>query len=84
MRGAGAAATREHAFCDPPYSFNGWADLLGLLVAVAAVAVLESGEDLDPGAGWQVVRVRRYGGTFVTVVRSSAGPLADPELKGVT
>jgi 16S rRNA (guanine966-N2)-methyltransferase len=62
------------ALCDPPYSFDAWADLLGRLHA--AVAVLESSRPLEEavlGARWELARSRRYGGTLVTVVRAVSG-----------
>jgi 16S rRNA (guanine966-N2)-methyltransferase len=65
----GRAGPFELAFCDPPYAFDDWATLLGSLRA--AVAVLESGEDVAVPAGWAVTKSRRYGGTLVTVVRQA-------------
>jgi 16S rRNA (guanine966-N2)-methyltransferase len=53
------------AFCDPPYSFEGWAEVLGLLDAT--VAVLESSRPLEVPEGLEVVKVYRYGGTLVTL-----------------
>ena len=55
------------AFCDPPYSFGEWRSLLGWLQA--DVAILESADEIDVPAPWEVKRSRRYGGTLVTVVR---------------
>jgi 16S rRNA (guanine966-N2)-methyltransferase len=52
-------------FCDPPYAFEGWAEVLGLLDA--DVAVLESSRPLDVPDSLQVVKVYRYGGTLVTL-----------------
>jgi 16S rRNA (guanine966-N2)-methyltransferase len=54
--------------CDPPYSFDGWAEVFGGMNA--ELAVLESGSEIDVPAPWMVIRHRRYGGTLVTVVRS--------------
>ncbi|HEX8803129.1 MAG TPA: 16S rRNA (guanine(966)-N(2))-methyltransferase RsmD, partial [Acidimicrobiales bacterium] len=51
------------AFCDPPYAFTGWPDLLAVLPADLVVA--ESGEPVDPPAGWSLVREASYGGTWV-------------------
>ena len=55
------------AFADPPYDFDGWGELLGALDA--RLAVLESDRELDVGGGWEVVRVKRYGGTVVTLAQ---------------
>ena len=57
------------AFCDPPYAFGDWASLLGWLQA--DVAILESAEEIEVPAPWEVKRSRRYGGTLVTVVRQA-------------
>jgi len=57
---------------DPPYAFDGWADLLGRLAAKLAddaVVVAESDRPLDLPAGWEKVRERTYGGTVVVFVR---------------
>jgi hypothetical protein len=65
---AGAPAF-DLALCDPPYSFEGWADLLGALRA--DMAVLESSSEIALPVGWVVTRERRYGGTLVTVAQRS-------------
>jgi 16S rRNA (guanine966-N2)-methyltransferase len=57
------------ALCDPPYTFEGWTELLGLLRA--EVAVLESAAEIALPEGWVVTRERRYGGTLVTVAHRS-------------
>lgn len=51
------------AFCDPPYAYDGWDELLGALPA--ALAVLESDRPVTPAPGWELVREGRYGGTWV-------------------
>jgi 16S rRNA (guanine966-N2)-methyltransferase len=61
------------AFADPPYSFDRWEELLAALPAT--VAVLESDHAVDAAGGWEVVKVRRYGGTVVTLVRRTTGAL---------
>lgn len=64
-------------FCDPPYAFDAWPALLGRLPADRAV--LETDRPPEVPDGWEVTRVRRYGGTLVTVVaathRSEEGAL---------
>lgn len=55
---------------DPPYRFDdeSWGRLLG---AVAAeLVVLESDRPIEVGAGWRVLRSKRYGSTVVDLVRS--------------
>ena len=54
---------------DPPYDFDDWADLLGVVEAPFVVA--EAGQPLDRFEGldvlpWDVVRTKRYGRTWVT------------------
>ncbi|HXP33359.1 MAG TPA: RsmD family RNA methyltransferase [Acidimicrobiales bacterium] len=56
------------AFCDPPYAFRAWPELLGRLRA--EVAVIESDRPVEAPASWEIIRNKRYGGTLVTVVRS--------------
>lgn len=59
-------------FCDPPYAFGEWDELLAGVSADLVVA--ESDRPLDI-AGFDVVRQRRYGTTFVTFAEpSSARP----------
>lgn len=51
---------------DPPYDFDRWPDLLARVTAPFLVA--EAGRDLgrlDPIAGWNPTRSRRYGRTWV-------------------
>jgi 16S rRNA (guanine966-N2)-methyltransferase len=60
------------AFMDPPYSYAAWTDLLGALRA--GLAVCESDRAVEPTAGWQVVRVKRHGGTVVTLLQSQGRP----------
>jgi 16S rRNA (guanine966-N2)-methyltransferase len=55
-------------FCDPPYSFDLWDELIPLLPA--DLCVLESGSELTVPDSWMVLRSRRYGSTLVTVVRA--------------
>ncbi len=64
-----AAGTFDLALCDPPYDFEGWAALLGVLQADAVV--IESAEPITLPGGWVVARERRYGGTLVTVAHRS-------------
>jgi 16S rRNA (guanine966-N2)-methyltransferase len=50
-------------FCDPPYAFGAWADLLARLPA--DLVVVESGGPVPLPAGWGLAREARYGGTWV-------------------
>jgi 16S rRNA (guanine966-N2)-methyltransferase len=58
------------AFVDPPYTFDDWPALLQRLRAT--VAVLESNRPVEVGDGWEVLKVKRYGGTVVTMIRQKA------------
>lgn len=57
--------------CDPPYRFSAWAELLCILRTglEPALAVLETAQPIEPPGGWEILRIKRYGGTVVTVVR---------------
>lgn len=55
------------ALLDPPYAFDGWADLLARLPA--PLAVVESDRAVDTGPGWRTTRSKRYGSTVVTIAR---------------
>jgi len=71
------------AFCDPPYSFGDWGMLLRSLPS--DLGVLESSAPIDEEEGWVITRARRYGGTLVTVVRTSPSPApATPRPPGAT
>jgi 16S rRNA (guanine966-N2)-methyltransferase len=52
------------ALIDPPYEFDGWDGLL--LVLQVPFVVAEAGHEIDPPSGWQPVKSRRYGRTWVT------------------
>jgi 16S rRNA (guanine966-N2)-methyltransferase len=64
----GTTASRyDLVLCDPPYDYQGWAELVGRLPA--DLAILESGAEIPPSPGWGVLKTKRYGGTIVTVAR---------------
>jgi len=61
------------ALADPPYEFDGWAELLPAVPA--PLVVVESDRSVDP-AGGTVLRERSYGGTVVAIIRfAGRGPL---------
>jgi 16S rRNA (guanine966-N2)-methyltransferase len=49
---------------DPPYNFDAWEQLLGLVTAGFVVA--ESDREVPAPDGWETVRAKRYGRTWVT------------------
>lgn len=51
---------------DPPYTFDAWPALLGLLHA--HYAVCESGREVVAPPGWQTWRSKKYGRTWSTVL----------------
>jgi len=53
-------------FCDPPYSFNAWGLLLRRLDSRLLVA--ESTGKVEPPANWDVVKIRDFGTSVVTVM----------------
>ncbi|MEO5722808.1 MAG: 16S rRNA (guanine(966)-N(2))-methyltransferase RsmD [Ilumatobacteraceae bacterium] len=58
------------AFIDPPYAFDAWERLLGVVDATTVVA--ESGTEVSAPTGWAVIRAKRYGRTWVTVLERVA------------
>ncbi|MEZ5371875.1 MAG: 16S rRNA (guanine(966)-N(2))-methyltransferase RsmD [Microthrixaceae bacterium] len=55
------------ALLDPPYSWDGWGELWRRLPTDWAVA--ERDVEMSAPEGWELQRSRRYGGTWVTVLR---------------
>jgi len=52
------------ALIDPPYEFDGWDQLLTVLKVPFVVA--EADHEITPPQGWEALRARRYGRTWVT------------------
>ena len=52
------------ALVDPPYEFDAWGQLLAVLHAPYVVA--EAAHEVEAPAGWDLVKSRRYGRTWVT------------------
>lgn len=67
---AGGGRRAGLAVLDPPYALDdeGWEGLLGVLDA--EVAVLESDREVGIHERWEILRVRRYGTTVVSLVAS--------------
>ncbi len=64
---AGAGEEVDLVLADPPYRFDGWTPLLAALRST--VVVVESDREIDLGDRWELVRGRRYGGTWVGIAR---------------
>ncbi len=60
------------AFADPPYGFDQWPALLANVHAGFVVA--ESSAELESSDGWEAVRVKRYGRTWVTFFQPAPSP----------
>ena len=58
------------ALIDPPYEFDGWDHLLAVLQVPYVVA--EAGHEIEPPLGWEAVKSRRYGRTWVTQLQRVA------------
>ena len=75
VRGGSAAGTVDLLFADPPYTFEGWTDLLACVhdglhrddSDEVGIAVLETPGPIEPGPAWEILRQQRYGGTVVTL-----------------
>jgi 16S rRNA (guanine966-N2)-methyltransferase len=62
------------AFADPPYEFAEWPRLLELLTVDVVIA--ESGRVIEPVAGWEQRRSKRYGRATVTHLERLAASAA--------
>jgi 16S rRNA (guanine966-N2)-methyltransferase len=58
------------AFIDPPYAFDAWQALLGLVDVGLVVA--EADDPVIAPDGWERLRSRRYGRTWVTTLQRLA------------
>jgi 16S rRNA (guanine966-N2)-methyltransferase len=63
------------AFCDPPYAFDGWAELLDRLPA--ELVVIEAACEIGLPAGWELVRSAQYGTTWVGFAELTWSPPED-------
>lgn len=61
---------------DPPYDYANWATLLDELSGRTRILVAETGDPWDPGPAWETVRVKKYGGTVVTVCVPTEAPIS--------
>lgn len=69
LRYLAGAPRFDLVLADPPYGFEGWPELLGLLVGRCGLLVAETGSPMDPGPGWETVKVKSYGGTVVCIAQ---------------
>lgn len=66
-----AAVVADVVFADPPYDFTAWDRLLAVVKAPLVVA--EAGREVDAPPGWELVRAKRYGRTWVTFLQRLDG-----------
>ncbi len=57
-------------FCDPPYEFDDWANLLELIATKLScdLVVLESNRKISPTCHFEVMKMREYGTTVIEVL----------------
>ncbi len=55
---------------DPPYRYDQWDELFAMLPS--ATVVVESGDEIDPGDRWSILRSRKYGGSVVMFLEPAA------------
>jgi 16S rRNA (guanine966-N2)-methyltransferase len=69
-RALGAGGPWNLVLLDPPYEHDGWPTLLDAVTAHLAedgVVVIESDREIPLPAALDAIRVKRYGGTVVTI-----------------
>lgn len=73
-RGAqgGSDTPADLVFCDPPYGYAKWRELLTLMPRGAIVAA-EAERFLQGESPWRLVREKEYGGTFITLLLCEEG-----------
>jgi len=77
-----ASIDADIVFADPPYDFDRWDELLDRLHAGLVVA--ESGREVAPPPGWEVLRSKKYGRTRVTFLERVDEVVADSEVGSPT
>jgi 16S rRNA (guanine966-N2)-methyltransferase len=79
---ASTTAPVDLTFADPPYQFSAWPALLAALADRTALLVAETGNTWSPGPQWETVKVKRYGGTVLTIAQPSARSRPRPRQEG--
>ena len=54
---------------DPPYAWRSWAALVEALTPLGPALLTETDEEPELPDGWQVVKLKRYGSTLITLAR---------------
>ena len=73
MAWVGAMRGVDLALIDPPYSFEAWERLLGLLQV--QYALCEASREVPAPSGWTTLRAKRYGRTWATLLSRSDAEL---------
>jgi len=68
-RSAVAYRSAEVVFADPPYGYARWPQLLSLVGP--ALVIAEAADPVEAPDGWNPVRAKRYGRTWVTFLARS-------------
>jgi 16S rRNA (guanine966-N2)-methyltransferase len=68
-----ASVVADVVFADPPYEFEAWERLLGVIRSSMVVA--EAGHELAAPQGWELTRSKRYGRTWVSFLVRTDGEL---------
>lgn len=71
---AASVGPHDVALLDPPYDFDAWDDLLDTVPV--QVVVIESDRAIAPGAGWEILKEKRYAGSVVVIARKESSPAA--------
>ncbi len=72
VRFVATAPPVDLTLADPPYRFGAWPELLAALASRTALLVAETGDGWEPEPPWETVKVKRYGGTVLTIARPRA------------
>jgi len=62
-------AAVDIAFCDPPYAFGRWDDLLRNINC--ALLVAESNTQLELNSEWKIHKLKQYGTTFISIAEKT-------------
>jgi 16S rRNA (guanine966-N2)-methyltransferase len=54
-------------FCDPPYDFTLWRELLDGISS--GIVVVESNREIEPSARWNCIKAKSYGDTVIQLLR---------------
>ena len=76
VRFASAMEPVDLVLADPPYDYADWASLLDELRGRTRILVTETRHAWDPGPAWETVKVKKYGGTVVTVSMPTEAPVS--------